>query len=267
MKQVLSIQDLSCLGKCSLTVALPVLSAMGCACTPLLTAVLSSHTGFPDPHVCCLTEDMEPTVRHWLSVGAQFDVISVGYLADPGQVTAVEAVLDAFHATVVLDPVMGDHGKRYDRLTPEHTSAVRQLCRKADVLLPNVTEACLLTGIPYRSDADAAYYWELLEGMRIFGANTVILTGAELTPGQTGFAGFRGAERFSYQAPRICRQCHGTGDLFTAVVTGALVSGKSIQNAAKLAAQFVAQVLHATPDATPFGTAFETCLPWLWEQK
>lgn len=267
MKRVLSIQDLSCLGTCSLTVALPVLSAMGCTCTPLPTTVLSSHTGFPDPHVRCLTEDIEPTLRHWLSVGAEFDAISVGYLADPAQAKAVETVLDAFNATVILDPVMGDHGKRYDRLTPEHTAAVRQLCCKADVLLPNVTEACLLTGISYREQGGASYYWELLDALRAFHANAVILTGAELTPGETGFIGFDGTEQFSYQSTRLPQQCHGTGDLFAAVVTGAFAKGKSIQDAATLAAQFVEQVLHTTPESTPFGVAFESRLPWLWEQK
>ena len=265
MKRVLSIQDLSCLGKCSLTVALPVLSAMGCACTPLPTAVLSSHTGFPDPHVCCLTEDIPPTVQHWQTVGAQFDAISVGYLADPAQAKAVETVLDAFHATVILDPVMGDHGKHYARLTPEHTAATKQLCRKADVLLPNVTEACLLTGIPYREQADAAYYQTLLDNLRDLGAGAVIITGAALTPGQTGFIGFDDAEQFSYQAPKLPRQHHGTGDLFAAVVTGAVAGGNSLQDAATLAAQFVERVLRATPETTPFGVDFESQLPWLWE--
>lgn len=265
MKRVLSIQDLSCLGKCSLTVALPVLSAMGCACTPLPTAILSTHTAFPNPHIRCLTEDIAPTARHWQAVDAQFDVVSIGYLADPMQATAIETVLDAFEATVVLDPVMGDHGKRYNRLTPEHTEAIKQLCRRSAVLLPNVTEACLLTGISYREQADAAYYRELLNSLRSLGAKAVVLTGAELTPGQTGFIGFDGVEQFSYQTPRIPRQCHGTGDLFAAVVSGALAKGKSIKDAATLAAQFVEQVLHTTPEATPFGVEFESQLPWLWE--
>ena len=265
MKRVLSIQDLSCLGKCSLTVALPVLSAMGCACTPLPTAVLSSHTGFLDPHVRCLTEDMEPTLQHWLAVGAQFDVISIGYLADPRQITAVAAVLDAFDAKVVLDPVMGDQGKRYSGLTPEHTQVLKQLCCRSAVLLPNITEACLLTGIPYREQADAGYYRELLAGLGELGADAVVLTGAELTPGHTGFAGFVGAEQFSYQTPRISRQHHGTGDLFTAIVSGALARGKTVPDAAGLAAGFVEQVLHATPEATPFGVEFESQLPWLWK--
>lgn len=265
MKRVLSIQDLSCLGKCSLTVALPVLSAMGCACTPLPTAVLSSHTGFPGPHMHCLTEDIVPTAQHLKAVGAQFDTISIGYLADPAQADAVEKILDAFDATVILDPVMGDHGKRYNRLTPEHTEAIKHLCHRSAVLLPNITEACLLTGIPYREQADAAYYQTLLEQLRAFGAKAVVLTGAELTPGQTGFIGFDGTEPFSYQTPRIPRQNHGTGDLFAAVVTGAVAHGNAVQDAATLAARFVEQVLHATPETTPFGVSFESQLPWLWK--
>lgn len=266
MKRVLSIQDLSCLGKCSLTVALPVLSAMGCACTPLPTAVLSSHTGFPEPHVRDLTEDMLPTLRHWQTVDAQFDVISVGYLSDPRQAAAVSVILDTLEGLVVLDPVMGDHGKRYSRLTPEHTEALRQLCPKADVLLPNVTEAALLTGISYREQADAGYYRELLEGLRTLGAKKVILTGAELEPGKTGFVGFD-TEDILYQAPKLPRQCHGTGDLFAAVVAGDLAKGDSLQCSATRAARFVEQVLQATPEATPFGVEFEAQLPLLWQQK
>ena len=267
MKQILSIQDLSCLGKCSLTVALPVLSAMGCTCTPLPTAVLSSHTGFPAPHIRKLTGDMTAICRHWQAVGARFDAISVGYLADASQTAAVEAVLDAFDAVTVIDPVMADHGKLYSGLDACHVEAMKQLCRKGNILLPNVTEAALLTGLPYREAAEDGYYRELLDAMGSFGADAVIITGVSRGAGKTGFVGHhRTAGEFSYTADRITRQCHGTGDLFAAVFTGAYVRGKSVYAAAVLAAQFAEQVLSATEAPSAFGAEFETQLPWLWQQ-
>ena len=132
MKQVLSVQDLSCVGRCSLTVALPVLSAMGCQCAALPTALLSTHTAFPAPYRHMLTEDIAPICRHWQSVGVAFDAIAVGYLADPAQAGAVSALLDAFPSRVVIDPVMGDHGRLYSGITPEHVSAVKALCARGD---------------------------------------------------------------------------------------------------------------------------------------
>ena len=148
MKNILSVQDLSCLGKCSLTVALPVLSAMGCSCSVLPTAILSAHTGFSKPHIRPLTQDMGHICRHWQQIGASFDAISVGYLSDPAQAARVEQVMDAFPATVVLDPVMGDHGKLYSRITDAHVQAVKNLCCRCDVLLPNITEASFHTVAP-----------------------------------------------------------------------------------------------------------------------
>lgn len=267
MKHVLSVQDLSCLGKCSLSVALPVLSAMGCACTVLPTAVLSTHTAFPAPHCRSLTEDMLPAARHWKSVGAAFDAISVGYLADPGQAEAVEQILRLFGAATVIDPVMGDHGRLYSRLTQDHVQALAALCRRGDYLLPNVTEAALLTGLPYREQPDEGYLRELTAGMLEFGAKAVVITGFLWDAETTGFAGaHRETGAFSYRAARIPKRLHGTGDLFSAVFTGSLVRGNCVYDAACLAARFVERVAAATEEESPFGVAFEPQLPWLWEQ-
>lgn len=266
MKQVLSVQDLSCLGKCSLTVALPVLSAMGCTCTPLPTAVLSSHTAFPNPHIRSLTEDLEKIASHWQSVGATFDTISIGYLSDPAQAAAAEKVIDTFSAPVILDPAMGDHGKLYSGLGCDHVEAMKKLCPKAQVLLPNVTEAALLTDTPYEQAADLAYYRTLLHRLQAFGAKTVVLTGVSLDNDSTGFLGVDGNnEEFSYQTQKLT-SCHGTGDLFTAVFTGAFALGKPLPDCARLAAGFVEKVLSGTPTTTPFGANFESQLPWLWNQ-
>lgn len=255
------------MGKCSLTVALPVISAMGCACSVLPTAVLSTHTAFPNPHCHSLTEDIVPVARHWKSVGADFDAIAVGYLADPRQAELVGKVLDTFSDTVILDPAMGDHGELYTGQSVDMVQAMTGLCRKADFLLPNLTEAALLTGLPYREEADSAYLRELADGMLELGVKTVVITGFTRSDGQTGFYGARkNGEVFSYYAQRIGKHFHGTGDLFAAVFTGATVRGMEEAAAATLAARFVERVIAATEESTPFGIAFEPELPWLMGQ-
>lgn len=264
MNRVLSVQDLSCLGKCSLTVALPVLSGMGCAATALPTTLLSTHTAFPNPHRRSLTEDLMPICEHWKSIGAQFDTVATGYLADPQQVEAVSDVLDAFpEALHIVDPVMGDHGRLYSSITEEHVQAMAALCRRADVILPNVTEAAMLTGLPYRETADPAYYRALLTGMAAFGAKAVVITGVSLEDGKLGCFGMDENGEFSCQNEKIDRQCHGTGDLFAAVVAGAMTRGKTARQAASMAAEFTRLVVENTPEATPFGVEFEKCLPML----
>lgn len=266
MKHVLSVQDLSCLGKCSLSVAMPVLSAMGCACTPMPTAVLSTHTAFPTPYARSLTEDMEKICRHWQSVGASFDAVSIGYLSDPAQAAAVEAVLDTFPAAVILDPAMGDRGTLYHGLDNTCVDAMKRLCQKAEVLLPNVTEAALLTGTPYEETTTPEYYRSLLFKLRDLGPKAVVITGVSLEENKTGFLGFDpDGSSFTYQTDAL-PSCHGTGDLFAAVFTGAYVRGMDVQACARLAAGFVEKVLTATKEPTPFGVDFESQLPWLWEQ-
>lgn len=266
MKRVLSVQDLSCVGKCSLTVAMPVLCAMGCSCTPLPTGILSSHTAFANPHVRDLTEDMDPICRHWQSIGAEFDAICVGYLAKDAQADAVSSLLDSFSSYVVLDPVMGDNGKFYSGISPRRIDTLRSLCKKTDVLLPNVTEAALLTNLPYRQTTDIRYYRQLAEGLRLLGCDTFLITGVCLSEGSVGFFGMDKGQEISYQAPSLSRHAHGTGDLFAAVFTGAKVNGKSVKDAAVTAADFVAKCLAATQTPTPFGINFEAQLPSLWEE-
>ncbi len=264
MRHIATIQDLSCLGKCSITVALPVLSAMGISCSVLPTAVLSTHTAFPAPHCRELTEDILPIARHWNAIGADFDAVCVGYLADPGQAQAVSEALKLLAAPVILDPVMGDHGRLYSRINRGHVDAMKALCRQADYLLPNVTEASALTGLPYQETADEDYLRRLAQQLLGFGARGVVITGFCWPDGQTGFfAANRSGGEFSYRAERIARQCHGTGDLFAAVFAGALVTGSTMEEAATRAARFVERVIAATPESSPYGIAFEPELKYL----
>lgn len=267
MKHILTVQDLSCVGKCSLTVALPILSAMSCTCSVLPTAVLSTHTAFPDPHVKDLTADLLPNARHWASIGASFDAISIGYLSDPEQAQAVMDVLSLFDCPVVLDPVMGDHGKLYSRMTEANVTAMQKLCRKADYLLPNLTEAALLTGLPYVAQPDDAYLAELTAKLLDFGVKAAVITGITWNDTTTGFAGIHAQTGgFSYRASKLPGSQHGTGDMFSAVFCGCLLSGKDTKQSATTAARFVEQVISSTEERSAFGAPFEQHLPWLWQQ-
>ena len=266
MKRILTIQDLSCVGKCSLTVALPILSAMGIQCSVLPTAVLSTHTAFPKPHIHSLTEEIVPICQHWQEIGAEFDAILVGYLSDPQQAEAVLEVINAFDCPVILDPAMGDHGKLYKGMTQEHVEAMADLASLAEVVLPNVTEASLMTGVPYQEQTDGHYLRMMLEMLCRMKTKTVVITGSAPSEQETGFVGIqKGEGLFSYRAEKRKQSSHGTGDMFSAVFAGAYVLGKDPMEAGELAAGFVEHVLDATPEATPFGAHFESQLPWLWQ--
>lgn len=266
MKHILSVQDLSCVGRCSLTVALPVISAMGHRCSVLPTAVLSTHTAFPNPEVEELTDRLAGFSRHWQENGIAFDLISVGYLADPRQAEIVAGILDEIGRFVVLDPVMGDRGKLYRRITPDHIDAMKGLASRADVILPNMTEAAALTGLPYREQADEGYLARLTDGLLTLGAKAAVITGVHLTDGAIGFyGGDKEGNTFSYQGELIPRQFHGTGDLFAAVLSGALAAGETLSAAAQRAAEFVRLCVENTPEVTPFGVEFETQLHKLWK--
>ena len=268
MKNVLTVQDLSCLGKCSLTVALPVLSAMGCAATALPTAVLSTHTAFPKPHVRSLTEDISKVCDHWKTVGVSFDAVSIGYLSDPQQAKQVEYLLDSFPAFTVVDPVMGDHGKLYSRITPEHIDAMKHLAAQADVILPNLTEAAALTGLPYREQADEGYLQDLTDGLLRLGAKAAVITGVHLQDGAIGYYGRdKEGKNFCYQGTLIPRQFHGTGDLFAAVLSGSLLQGLSLNDAARKAAEFVRACVENTQEVTKHGVEFEKQLYRLYAHE
>lgn len=266
MSHVLSIQDLSCVGRCSLTVALPVLSAMGHQCSVLPTAVLSTHTGFPGPEEVSLTGHLPDFARHWTSQGIRFDAVTVGYLSCPEQAAAVEQVVGRIPCPLILDPVLGDNGKLYRRITPDHIDALRKLFPRAKTVLPNVTEAAFLTGLPYRERAEEGYYEDLAAGLLSLGAESAVITGIDWAEAETGWYFSDGRTRLSYRGPRVPRTCHGTGDLFAAALTGAYLRGKSIPDAAALSAEFVRLCVENTPEATPMGPVFEPVLPWLWQQ-
>ena len=264
MKTLVSMQDLSCLGKCSLTVIHPTVSAMGVQCAVLPTALLSTHTAFPSPAVTDLSHCARPILRHWATVGAEFDGILTGYLASPDQAELALELYDRFGAgkLIVHDPAMGDHGRLYHGMGPEMVAAHKMLCEKADLALPNLTEGAWLAGIAYQERTDLEFCrqiaTELLKSMK-----AVLLTGYAPEAGTVGFYYSDGVTEFAHAAPRTPRNCHGTGDLFAAVTTAALLRGLSVPEAGRLAAEFVHRSIAKTGENSRFGVAFEGELGWL----
>ena len=270
-KRVLSVQDISCLGQCSMTVALPILSACGLETCVLPTMVLSTHTGgLGTPVRHDLTDDIPLVAAHWYQQGMDFDCISVGYLGKARQANMVaelsEKLLSA-QGILVVDPAMADHGKLYSGISPDCVEAMKLLCRQADVILPNLTEACLLADIAYEEDWTRDKITAVLSALEEKYGTTIVLTGVSFDPDDTGFAlRCHGKDQF-YQRKRVGKSYHGTGDMFSAVLTGGLMQDMNIFDAAVLAAEFVARAAEATflNPAHGYGVKFETVLPWLME--
>lgn len=270
MKRVVTMQDLSCMGKCSLTVALPTLSAMGVECAVLPTACLSTHTAFPKPAVLDLGSHVDAVMDHWATLEPNFDGISTGYLASPQQCAQAARLIETFGGEgcfVCVDPAMADHGRLYSGLTPEQPEAMRKLCAMGDLILPNLTEGALLTGMDYRPDAGRGYYREMVEALLTLGCGGVMLTGFHPKAGRIGLLGkMKGGDFFSCSQTEVDRSCHGTGDLFAAVVMGGILRGKAPCEAGDLACRIVRKAILATPPDSRYGVAFETCIPELVEQ-
>lgn len=272
MKRVLSVQDISCLGQCSMTVALPILSVCGLETCILPTMVLSTHTGgLSTPHCRDLTADIEPIAAHWQSRRLDFDGICVGYLGRAEQARLVgEAASKLLKpgGRLMVDPAMADHGRLYSGITADCVAEMKALCARADVLLPNVTEGYLLADLPYEESPGEGEIEKLLEALVERYQATVLLTGVGLRPGETGFALREQGRTAIYSRPREGGSYHGTGDMFTAVFAGAHLQGRSAWEAGVLAAEFVARVAQATAQAPAhdYGTRFEAVLPWLARQ-
>ena len=273
MKHVLTIQDISCVGRCSATVALPVLSAMGVQCSLLPTAVLSTHSAYPGFLCRDLTQDLLPMADHWASLGVSFDGLYTGYLANPEQAQAVGDILDMFRPqarVILVDPAMADHGKLYGGLPETFPQAMKALCRRADVILPNLTEAALLTGRDYDPAPGDREVEVLLTGLLDLGPRAVLITGIGDRPGTTGFrGGDREGRRFSCSIVPYPKSRHGTGDLFASVVMGALVRGADLEQAGRQAAGFVLRCLQESandPRDPRLGVDFEKALPSLFPE-
>ncbi len=281
MNRIVTIQDISSLGKCSLTVALPLISAMGVECAVLPTAVLSTHTAFDGFTFRDLTEDLQKTADHWKSQQIHFDAIYTGYLGSIEQVDIVKNFLDTFGdrgAIAIVDPCMADNGNLYKGFSMDFVGQMAELCGKANIITPNLTEAHFLLNLPYKnSDYDEDYIKDIVVRLANLGSRKVILKGIEFTEDQKSVKGTKEkigilcydslSEKFSwYFHKKMPQNFHGTGDIFASVLTGGIMRGLPLENAATLAADFVAQSIKTTlshPDYNWYGVDFETCIPYL----
>lgn len=264
--RILTIQDISCVGQCSLTVALPILSACGIETCVLPSAVLSTHTaGFTGFTFRDLTDDMPDIKAHWIKEGIRFQAIYTGYL---GSTKQIDYVADIFADTAadgcvkVVDPAMADNGKLYPAFDNPYVEAMKTLCTKADYIVPNITESCFLTGIEYRTEYDRAYIDSLLEKLTALGCKNVILTGVSYAPGRTGIVVYENGTYAYYEHELLPNSCHGTGDIYASAFVGALVRGKSAFDAAAIAANYTMECIRftATLDNHWYGAAFEPVL-------
>lgn len=273
MKRIVSIQDLSCIGKCSLGIALPVLSAMGLECAVLPTTLLSAHTAFPGFYSRDLSESFRPVTDHWKTMNLTFHGIYTGYLGSEEQIAGAEEFIRDFRredTLVFVDPVMGDQGSLYPGFDLSFPERIKTLCRQADVITPNVTEACLLTGTAYADRHSRREILTLLEKLLGLGAKTAVITGIRQDDSHMSVAVMeRGGACSFYATDYLPRVYYGTGDLFSAACAGALTLGLPPEEAISLAADYVVQTIRVTaadPEARWYGVNFEETLPYLMER-
>ncbi len=265
-KRLLTIQDISCVGQCSLTVALPVISACGIETAVLPSAVLSTHTaGFSGYTFRDLTDDMPAIKDHWVKENIKFDAIYTGYLGSTKQIDYVAEIFESTgkeNCVKIVDPAMADNGNLYPGFDAEFVEAMKVLCGKADYLVPNITEASFLTGMEYKTEYDKAYIDELISKMCALGAKNIVLTGVSYEKGRTGVVVFENNEYKYYEHEFLPNSCHGTGDIYASAFAGALVRGKDAYTAAKIAADYAVECIKATAEEENhwYGAKFEPVL-------
>ena len=274
-KRVLAIHDISCIGRCSLTVALPVISAAGAECTVIPTAVLSTHTGgFTGYTYRDLTDDIVPIVDHWMTLGLRFDAVYTGFLGSLEQIDIVSDTIDRLSSEdtiVIVDPVMADFGKLYPVFGKDFPAAMRRLCSKADVIMPNITEATLMLGEEYREGPYTMEYIEgLIDRLAGIGAGKIVLTGVYFDEHKLGSATFDSetGERSLYLSDRFPGYYHGTGDVFGSAVVAALIIGRTLSEANRIAVDYTVGSIKRTFDRgsdVRFGVDFEEGIPELIE--
>ena len=275
-KRALAIHDISCVGRCSLTVALPILCAGGIDCSILPTAVLSTHTGgFTGFTYRDLTEDIRPICKHWKELGLQFDALYSGFLGSFEQIDLVAELFDSFKNDknlILVDPVMADNGELYAVYTPEMAKGMAKLCSKADIIIPNLTEAAFMLDEPYVADQyDQSYIETTLKKLTDLGAPMAVLTGVSFEKGKLGAAAYNretGAITYAF-CDRVDGYFHGTGDVFGSSLLAAVMDGFSLEDAVQIAVDYTHRCIVETMEAKQelrYGVCFERALPYLMER-
>lgn len=272
MERILTIQDVSCVGKCSLTVALPIISAFGVETSILPTAVLSTHTAFNGFTFRDLTSDIEPIYNHWLKEGFTFKSIYTGYLGSLKQISLIGDIFDKFKTEdnfILVDPVMADNGNLYTGFDQNFADNMAKLCAKADVIVPNLTEASFMLHEPYVADGyNEEYIKNLLIKLTDLGCKIAVLTGVSFKDGELGVYGYdkTTGEFFSYFRERIAKSFHGTGDVFASSLCGAMTTGNNLLQSLKIAVDYTVESINLTvknPDHNWYGVEFEKAIPYL----
>ena len=272
MKRIITIQDVSCVGKCSLTVALPIISAAGVEAAILPTAVLSTHTQFDKFTFCDLTDEIQPISDTLLELGIDFDAIYTGYLGSFRQLALVSDFFDRFggKAKLVVDPAMADNGVLYKGFTPEFARAMAGLVAKADLVIPNLTEASFMLDLPYNPDYDEDYIKDILRRLTDLGAKEAALTGISLREGEIGVYSYsRERDCYTYYAnKKLPISYHGTGDVYASAAVGALMRGFSTEASLAIAVDYTLSAMEKTmadPNRRFYGVNFEEALPYYIE--
>lgn len=270
-KSAVTINDISGIGRCSITVACPILSAAGIQTCVLPTALLSTHTGgFNGYSFLDLTDEMSKIIKHWSSLDISFDAIYSGYLGSTEQLNTVIGFIDSnktLNNFVMVDPVMGDSGRFYAGFTPEYINGMKKLCGKADIIVPNITEAFFLLNKEYTEGPyTEEFIKELIKDITKTGCKKIVLTGVYFNNSEVGAASYdRENDIFEvYLAPRIEGFYHGTGDVFASALLAGLLNDKTLAEATKIAVDFTEDSIIKTREAgtdTRFGVLFEQVIP------
>lgn len=271
MKRIVTVQDISCVGKCSLTVALPIISAMGVETAIIPTAVLSTHTMFSGFTCKDLTDQIKPITAHWKKENFGFDAIYTGYLGSFEQIDLMKEMFDEFKTEsnlLFVDPAMADNGKLYPAFDEAFAKHMGTLCAKADIIVPNITEASFMTGIAYKENYDESYVKEMLKALAALGTKIAILTGVSFEEGMTGVMGYDSEkdEFHYYSHPKHPVSYHGTGDIFSSTCIGAMMNGMGWKEAIAVAADYTSECIRITcedPNAITYGVNFESVIPYL----
>ncbi len=270
-KRILTVQDISCVGQCSATVALPVLSVSGFETSVLPCSLLSNHTtGFDSYSFMDLSGEMDKICRQWQRQNIKFSALYSGYIGSVSQLERLKKVMTTClepDAVKIIDPAMADNGRLYPGFDRQFVSSVRQILPMADYLLPNITEACLLTDTPYPENYDKSFVDALLEKLYSTGCKNIVITGVCLGPGQIGVAVCHNGNISYYSHEKMPFSSPGTGDVFASVFTGAVLKGHTVYDSAVKASEFVVACLKETAKYPQhrYGPVFEPLLHTLPE--
>ena len=266
MKKILTIQDFSCVGKCSLTVAIPIISAFGIEACALPTALLSTHTQFKNWTFANLCDQIPSITDAWEKENIKFDGICTGYLGAVDLIEEVKGIIKKFvekDGIVMIDPAMGDNGKLYAGFDLEYVKATKTLCALADVITPNITEASFMLEKEFKDGYDYDYLLSLCKELHQNGARDVVITGVKKSETQVGvFCLLNGKDVYEYYTAREPKDFHGTGDIYSSAVYGGLMNGKTLQESVSFACDYTKHCIAKTlaePNYSIYGVNFEQC--------